>query len=169
MIGSVRHNIRGFCESRCSLESFNIDLATSNLYGQVRGAILCLSGWSMSGYDMIARLKTTTTVRFSNVHVYFDSGIHFRFRREVESSPDYAKTEELENAIGWESVMCFGLYENDDVIFDETVPYTGITVDALLVQPSKTEVRKYVRIGIVQGLEKPWFDETAVASTITLV
>jgi hypothetical protein len=42
-------------------------------------------------------------------------------------------------------------------------------IDALLAQPSKTEVGKYVRIGVVQNLERSWFDETAVASTITLI
>jgi hypothetical protein len=154
VLGPVQYSSDENMRSLCTLESFNVELATSNLYGQVRSATLCLSGWSVSGYDMIARLKTSTTIGLSNESVCFDSGIHFRFS---QSFPSYARTEELENTISWETVMCFGLYEGR---------FQG--VGALLLQPSETELGKYVRIGLVSGLYKSWFHETAGASTITL-
>jgi hypothetical protein len=154
VLGPVRYSSDENMRSLCTLESFNVELATSNLYGQVRSATLRLSGWSVSGYDMIARLKTSTTIGLSNESVCFDSGIHFRFS---QSFPSYARTEELENTISWETVMCFGLYEG-----------RFLGVGALLLQPSETELGKYVRIGLVSGLYKSWFHETAGASTITL-
>ncbi|CAN9093796.1 unnamed protein product [Alternaria alternata] len=138
--------------SLCTLESFNVELATSNLYGQVRSATLCLSGWSVSGYDMIAGLKTYIAVGYYNVLVYFDSGIHFTFK---ESFPDFTR---MENTINWNTVMCFALFEDKNS-----------EIDTLLAQPSKTEVGKYVRIGVIQNLKKSWFNGTVVASTITLV
>lgn len=149
--------------SRCTLDSFNIDLATSNPYGQVRHATLCLSGWSVPGYDMVTWLKTPQVVSGSSVYVYFDFGLLFTFDRTWKSLPNYTIIEELGNTICWDSVMCFGLYGCKRFSI-----YTDM-IDAFLAQPSKTEVGKYVRIGVVQNLERSWFDETAVASTITLI
>ncbi|CAN9170703.1 unnamed protein product [Alternaria alternata] len=161
VMGSVQFPCDGDLRSLCNLESSNIDLATSNLYGQIRDATICLSGRLVSGYDMIAWLKTHTTVDYYNVFVYFDSGPDFMFVYKSKLSRDYAEIEKLENTISWETVMCFGLYEKSYI---RDVPY----IDTLLVQPSKTEAGQYVRIGLIQHLDKSWFDNTAVASTITL-
>jgi hypothetical protein len=150
-------------EPLCTLESFNVELATSNPYGQVHGADLCLSGWSMPGNDMIARYKGRED-GFTRMYIYFDFGLCFRF-----DWFDFWKTEELENTVSWETVLCFGLYgyeydDDEDCFGDEKY-----AVDALLVQPSQSEVGKYVRIGVVRYLQKSGFNDAAVASTITLV
>jgi len=174
VMGPVRHlhNGRGV-RSLCTLESFNIELATTNPYGQVRDATICLSGWSVSGYDMISWLKTPTTVKHQFFTLYFDSGFAPMYGRGAESSPDYTGMEELENTIDWESVMCFGLHEDDHDIDDgdddDDDDDERYWVDALLVQPSQTDVRKYARIGVVGCLNRSWFKKTAVARTITLV
>lgn len=161
-ISPVRYAYYHTARSFCALESFNIELATSNPYGQVRDATICLSGWSVSRYDMITLFRTPV-VGFYDPCVYFDFGLQFEFDRHKKSLPRDKMIEELENTIGWESVMCFGLYEYHNPIMNTD------QVDALLVQPSKTEVGKYVRIGVVLNLKKSWFKKTAVARTINLV
>jgi hypothetical protein len=108
-------------------------------------------------------LFRTPDVGFYDPCVYLDFGLQFEFGRHMKSLPRDKMIEELENTIGWESVMCFGLYEYDNPLTDAN------PVDALLVQPSKTEVGKYVRVGVVLDLNKSWFKKTAVARTITLV
>ena len=57
-------------------------------------------------------------------------------------------------------MVCFGLYVEDRA---------DGNLDALLMQPTNDRKTEYVRIGLVSRLEKRWFDEHAVASTVTLV
>jgi hypothetical protein len=142
----------------CTLESSEVELATSNPYGQVLNASLCLSGQVMLGNDMISCLKT---------HIYdfqtvrLDTGFNFENYTDSSNVVTEADYKKLKNEKPWEFVICFGLY----VYEGPRVP----SVDALLLEPKNNGAEVYVRIGVVHRLRKSWFDEHAVPRTITVV
>jgi hypothetical protein len=142
----------------CTLESSEVELATSNPYGQVLNASLCLSGRVMPGNDMISCLKTHIH-DFQNVRL--DTGFYFNNFLHGSSVASEVGYQRLENEKPWEFVICFGLYDYERM--------QGTRVDALLLEPKNNGAGVYVRIGVVQGLRKSWFDEHTVARTITVV
>ena len=154
---------RSISRDICTLESFDVDLATSNPYGQVRYAALCLRGWVMSGDDMIAWPKAPSSeVRGFRAVVCLDSGVRFSFDRFGSICSDDDQCVKLDIDVNWEHVICFALYEYELWI-------TKDLVDALVLQPSKTGAGVYVRIGLARRLQNSWFEKSAVVSTVTIV
>jgi hypothetical protein len=142
----------------CTLESSEVELATSNPYGQILNASLCLSGRVMLGNDMISCVKT----HIHDFHnVCLDTGFQFDNHFYGFSNATKADYKKLENKKSWEFVICFGLYDYEDM--------EGTRVNALLLEPKNNGAGVYVRIGVVQALRKSWFDEHAVPRTITVV
>jgi hypothetical protein len=145
-----------FDSSICNLEGFHVDLATNNPYGQVRHASICLRGRVVSG-DHIVSLRKKPGQGYASI----DSGFSFRL-----SDSDYdgkkAEQDELQKKICWELVVCFGLHKYN---YGQEISM----VNALLLQPKKIGTSEYIRIGIVWNVEKSWFDQHAVESTVTIV
>ena len=77
----------------CTLKSFQAPPATSNPYGPVLHASLCLSGWVVSGDHMVMRLATHGVDGDKRrVFVYLDSGFSFDAynpRPDVDSGLTY--------------------------------------------------------------------------------
>ena len=149
------------------MESFEVDVATPNPYGQVRYASLCLSGRVVSGDDLVSWLKRTKIGKYSTLRaIWLDSGVmynaSFTDRNPLDEAQRYY--EWFGSRIAWKYVICFGLYE-----FEGNQDFGTDPVEALLLQPSNTTSGEYVRIGMIRALEKRCFDENAVTRTITVV
>jgi hypothetical protein len=151
----------------CTLESSRVELATSNPYGQVRHASLCLRGRIIPGDGLLSQLKRALGPAFYQ-SLYLDSG-HWFNDAHHSTEPSHwvaADFEKLENAIIWKSAICFGLYEYGFYKYGCQRTYS---VDVLLLQPNTAGVGEYVRVGLLYQAKKSWFDENAVAGTITIV
>jgi len=150
----------------CTLESFQTQPATFNPYGPVLHASLCLSGWVVPGDHLVLRLPTHGhDGDWRGVFVYLDSGFRFDTFKLYSPADSGLTYKELQDKIAWKSVVCLGLYVQRDYLQDEQ----DGDVYGLLLQPTNNGEREYVRIGFVSRLERCWFDEHAVASTVTLV
>lgn len=156
-VGKGRGNKK---QDTCTLESFNVDLATSNPYGKVRHASLRLNGPVVSGRDMISWFKTSEETQ-DTADVYLDSGLCLMVPFLYRNATNAAQYTKFETEIDWNSVICFGLYECGN--------WAAMQLDVLLLQPSKMRKGDYVRIGLVSDLWKPWFYERAVERTITVI
>ena len=145
----------------CTLESFQAQPATSNPYGPVLHASLCLSGWVVPGGYLVMRYLTHgIDGNIRRIFVYLDSGFRFNAFGPCPPVDSRSTYERLKDKIAWKSVVCFGLYVQGKPVSD---------LYGLLLQPTNNGKSEYVRIGLVSGLERCWFDEHAVASTVTLV
>jgi hypothetical protein len=153
--------------SICTLESFEVDPATSNPYGQVRYASLCLIGRVVSGDDLVSWLKRAKIGKYSTLRViWLDSGVMYN-----ASFTDRTPLDEVQRyyewfgvRIAWKYVIRFGLCE-----FEGNQDFGVDPVKALLLQPSNTTSGEYVRIGMIRALEKRCFDENAMTRTITVL
>jgi len=146
----------------CTLESFQVQAATSNPYGRVLHASLCLSGRSVSGYRVYQQLKTSAFGK-AYTHMMLDSGLLLSDSPHWTMVLDDEQQDLLNNETTWRSVVCFGLSSYCGTLQEVE------SVDALLLEHSETRVGEYTRLGVVQSVERSWFDENTVASRITLV
>jgi hypothetical protein len=154
-VRSVLSDTPVHAQAICELESFHVKLATTNPYGQVRHASICLRGFVVLGDDMESCFHTP------GAYARLDSGFIFS---HVPGRNDLAFADFLllRNGISLETVICLGLceYSRDDLTY---------MVEALLLQPKEDGTGEYVRIGLIRDLDEAWFDKNAVESTVTIV
>jgi len=149
-------------QSICTLEDFQVQAATSNPYGQVLHASLCLNGWVVLGDRTWSWLQTPAANKVDGC-IYLDVGFAIDNRDRMVLGHS-AENEKWRSEGTWRSVMCFALYCYPHYPHEEL-----ILIDALLLQRSTTRADEFTRIGVARGLEYYWYAETAISSRVTLV
>jgi hypothetical protein len=145
----------------CKLNGYRVQLATSNVYGEVLGANITLSGRCVSALEMISNFKLRGIPgNCWDVVVHLDSGSPFDSETFPSIAEDADRAMQDQAAKNRNGVICFGLYEHEQLQLR--------FVNALLLQSTDVAEARYIRIGIVSYLDLSLFDEHALETTVTI-
>lgn len=163
-----QHHIKGVSDAvgkmskispSCKLLSSNVRLLSTDTYGRISDASICLRGPLASGPDVFARL-TKDYLRndpaYGHAQVHLDAGLHF-----VSSGKriDQELYEHLKSAMDCDSVVCLELYRYKFVDHHHA--------DFLVLRRTIYD-NAYVRIGVI--LHQWWASfKTSYGQSVTIV
>jgi hypothetical protein len=134
----------------CYLESFDVELATSDPYGQIKYAAIHLQGHFVLVSDLLQLLEGTGQ---KMIIMILDSGLVYSWS-EFSDVGDFQ--DHMGSAAQWDSIVCL------------TLSKTNRMTVALLLQP-ETDAPVYKRIGIMWDMDQKWLMEDGFERTFTVV
>jgi hypothetical protein len=135
----------------CHLASSNVELATSDSFGRVQRAVICLRARFVTASDIVS----LTCLEFEENEApdwYIDAGVDHLWNNQLSSS-----SESITHTVNQPGVVCLALFRK----FHK--------VTALLLQPTAADPNQYVRIGLVDRVHWSWFEENSSEGTFTIV
>jgi hypothetical protein len=159
----VPNELYSHCNYRpiCKLNDCQVQLATSNIYGEVLAANITLSGRCVPAFEMVSYLKRPGYPRpYWHGMVHLDGGFRFENETFPSTTEDADRAMQDQAAKNWNDVICLGLYEYD--------VFRLKCCSALLLRSTDAVKAQYMRIGTVSYLNRSWFNEHALETTVTI-